>query len=250
MTRLPAPAQARPAGRLVVPHPAPGPAQTTASSPWSFQLPGQHVISAHLVLDIPLQRGGPRARGRGHDLRPGARRGHPPARRRRVRRAAGDRGRGLRDRAVAWPGCRRSSTCRPPISSRRWSCSPRRSASRPLSRPGRRPARPAAAGRDRAGPGQLGAGRQHRLPVGGLRRGEPRLPDERRRARDGRPGHRRGRCARSTHDHFGPARATLIMAGDFQQRPAGAGRALLRQLAEPEPAGGGHPGAGRRRRVG
>ena len=69
---------------------------------------------------------------------------------------------------------------------------------------GRQPARPAAAGRDRAGPGELRADREHRLPGRDLRRGESGVSDERRRARDGRsdrPGV--GRAFQAAH--FGPA---------------------------------------------
>ena len=77
-----------------------------------FQLPGQHVVVGPPGAGHPAERRGPRPRGRGHDLRPGAGRGHPTARRRGVRRAAGDRGRRLRHRASRWPGCRRSSTSR------------------------------------------------------------------------------------------------------------------------------------------
>ena len=63
-----------------------------------------------------------------------------------------------------------------------------------LERRRREPARAAAAGRDRAGPGQLGADRRDRVPPGGVRRRPARRPDERRRAGDGRGGHARGRA--------------------------------------------------------
>ena len=34
-----------------------------------FDLPGQHVVSAYLVLDVPLNAESPRCRGRGNNLR-------------------------------------------------------------------------------------------------------------------------------------------------------------------------------------
>ena len=158
------------------------------------------------------------ARGRGDDLCPRPRRGHPAASTVRSSPSCW-RPRGRFRRRRPWRACRRMLDV--PVrrtSSRRCSCSPRRSRAGAEPSEDVDPARPAPAGGDRAGAGQLGPDREHRLPGGDLRRGEPGLPDERRRARDGRP-HRPERGRQLLRRPVRAAPDDLILAGDFPDDP-------------------------------
>ena len=245
---LPQPELAPP-GRLELPDPDPGPAgqrHRDRGLPAARTARGLGPPGAR----HPAERGGPGPRGRGHDLRPGARRGQPAARRRGVRRAAGDRGRRLRGRDRRWPGCRRCSTYR----------SPHLEPALQLFAEAVR--EPSLAERDVNRHVQLRLAEIEQAQANSAQtasiafraavfdRGQPGVPDERRRAGDGRP--------RSTPRPWPPSTPTTSdrpgrpwsWPATSAADPVALAERYLGGWQQPRPAGRGRPGARPPRRAG
>ena len=185
-----------------------------------FQLPGQHVVVGPPGAGHPAERGGPRDSRAWPRSAPGcwtrARRQHDGEEFAELLETEGA-GFGIE---VALAGLQAMLDV--PVSHLEPALrAVRRGGARAVAgRAGRQPARPAAAGRDRAGPGQLGPGGEHRLPVA---RSSTR-PSRASRMNGGEPEtvgrvDQEARRRRSTPTISGRPGRPLILAGDFRTDP-------------------------------